>query len=89
MSALLELIKSLLPQNGKKVPVFADIQNETSFGQVTRVALKGNRILVDASIINWDSPDEPPTNTVLRNRSIRSFGEGVVQDVAMCLLENK
>ena len=85
---MLDLIKSLLPANGKKVPVFADIQNDASFGQITRVALKGDRVLVDASIIDWDNPDAMPTKTVLRNRSIRSFGPGVIQDVAMCLLEN-
>ncbi len=86
---MLNLIRSLLPDDGKKVPVSVDIlnQSESSFGQITRVKRVKDRILVDATIIDWDNPDRRPIRSTVRNRSISSFGQGVIQEVAMYLLE--
>lgn len=86
---MLNLIRSLLPDDGKKVPVSVDILNlsESSFGQITRIKRVKDRILVDASIIDWDNPERKPIRRTVRNRSICNFGQGVIQDVAMYLLE--
>ena len=89
LNAMLNLIRSLLPDDGKKIPVSADIMNESSFGQITSIKRVKGRILVDATIIDWDNPERKPIRRTVRNRSIRSFEQGVLQEVAMCLLEKK
>ena len=86
---MLNLIRSLLPDEGKKVPVSVDIQYESSFGQITSIKRVKGRILVDATIVDWDNPESKPTWKTVRNRSLRSFEQGVIQEVAMYMLDKK
>lgn len=86
---MLNLIRSLLPEDGKKVPVSVYIQHEDLFGQITRIKRVKDQILVDASFIDWGNPEGKPVRSAVRNRNICNFGQGVILEVALCLLEKK